>query len=51
MKIVPVESEEITDENAAEKLGWHVIGCALDGEALPVDSIAQAIYSKVRKGS
>ena len=36
---------------AAEKLGWHVIGCALDGEALPVDSIAQAIYSKVRKGS
>ena len=35
---------------AAEKLGWHVIGCASDGEPLPIDTIARTVYDIVTKG-
>ena len=35
---------------AADKLGWRVIDCASEGEPLPIDAIARAVYETVTKG-
>lgn len=35
---------------AAQKLSWQVIDCAPDGEALPIDVIAEKVLSLVTKG-
>ncbi len=35
---------------AAEKLGWHVIPCAKDGDPLPIETIAEQIYDLLARG-
>ena len=35
---------------AADRLGWHVIECAADGNAKPIDTIAACVFGQVMKG-